>query len=415
MRFEVMMASRHLRAGGGQTLLIVAGVAMAVTLVIFINGLIMGLQRMIGDVLTGVIPHITLTLPEPASKSPLTVVTGGKKVRVLSQARRRSLRSAKILNWHTLEKELLRLPHVTAVSPGVSGQALLSHLGVEASVRVLGAQPHRQNRITDLAKDITAGTWLNLGPRDIVMGEELAKDVGATLGDRVRLSTGQGRTEVFRVGGLYQTGIAVIDRSNVYLTLSGAQSMFQTGTAVTSLLVKLDDLFLANETATRLENSFGLKAESWMRLDPDLMDGLRAQWMTSILISTFSLLAAGFAISSVLVVSVLKRNKEIGILKSMGARGSQILRIFTLEALGIAAVGSVWGVLMGALLIAATRQATLTSKVPGRAPEPFLPGTVEPVMVAITVLSVVVVTVIGSILPARQAARLDPVKVIRGG
>ena len=415
MRFELSLAWRHLRAGGSQTVLIVFGVAVACTLVIFISGLIFGVQRRIVTDITGSLPHIVVKAPDQTPRVPNTLAGVADNALIATDIKNRPVQKTELDQWRTLEEEIVRFPHVVEVSPGVSGQAIAWHAGKEVSVRVLGAIPERQDRIVHISDDVVEGEFLNLQTGEVVMGFKLAANLRVALGDRLRLSSGDGNTMVLRVAGIVNTGQDSVDDNWVFMTLRSAQTFFQTGTAVTSFSITLNDLFAAQPVANELEMALGVKAESWMEQNGRTLNGLRAQSATSIMISVFSLLAAGFAISSVLIVSVLKRSREIGILKSMGARRQQILLIFTLEGLGIAIIGSTLGALIGTGLILGLRQIPQPVRIPGRTPDSLLPGIVTPELVAITLLAAILITVVASVLPARKAALLDPVEVIRRG
>jgi lipoprotein-releasing system permease protein len=143
------------------------------------------------------------------------------------------------------------------------------------------------------------------------------------------------------------------------------------------------------------------------------VSALTAQAATAYLISTFSLIASSFAIASVLIVSVLQKSKQIGILKSMGATRSQILRLFTLEGLAIAIAGALSGAVLGMLLVylvSLPRQATAR---PGHVPDQMFPVEFLPAYIAAAVFAAIVATVIASWFPAQRAAKMNPVDVMR--
>ena len=415
VRFELRLAIRHLRAGGSQTLLIVGGVAMAVTLVIFISGLIGGVQRRIVRDITGSLPHITVEAQELEPRLPRDIDARFPGAQVFFDLGRRTYQREKIDQALTLEEELRLFPHVVAVSPGVTGQGIASFGNKDAGVRVQGAIPARYDRIVSIAEDQLAGDFLSIAVGQCAMGYRLAEELGLELGDRIRLTSGVGRQEVLRVTCLVSTGQENVDDGWVFVPLRTAQSLFALGTSVSAFSIRLDELFMADEVAAQMETSLGLNARSWVEQNPGIVNALRAQSSSSAIISIFSLVAAGFAISSVLIVSVLKRSKEIGILKAMGARSRQILIVFTLEGLGIAVAGSALGALVGSGLILGLRLITQPSLSPGQEPQPLLPGVLTPALIIGAVTAALVVTVVAAALPAKQAAALDPVQVMRGG
>ncbi len=415
MSFELRLALRHLRSGGSQTLLVVAGVAVAVILVIFISSLIYGVQRRLVEQTTGSISLVTVSVPEIDARPPQVLPGTLQDAVVLSDQRKRPFSRDVMDNWRYLEGEIASLPHVTVVSPGVTGQALITHLGREASVRLIGAMPEKLDRIMNVSRDLVEGRYLGLGAREAVIGYKLGEKLGVALGDRARLIASEGSNETFTVAGIIHSGQDVLDEQTVLVTLRAAQSLLDKGTGVTSFSTTLDDRFAANKVADLVEGSLALKAESWMRQNDSLLSALRAQSGSSLMISVFSLLAAGFAIASVMIVSVLKRSAEIGILMSMGARPAQILRIFTLEGLGIGIVGALLGAAIGVGLVSALQQIPQPSAVPGRAPEPLFPAFVSSRLVLTAMASALCISVLAGVLPARQASRLDPVEALRRG
>lgn len=414
MGFELQLAIRHLRAGGWQTVLIMAGVAIAVTLVIFVSGLIYGVQERWLGILTGSIAHVTVTAPEPEPRT-LAQVTGRSEDEVITRVERRAQQCEEIRQWRDFNRALSSFPHVRATSAAVEGQGTLTRGEKVTGVRILGADPDAHNRIIRLTEDLIDGRYLGLATEEVVIGYRLAEEMGLALGDRARITSSRGIEQTFTVAGIFDTGQEGIDASWAFVTLRAAQRLFATGTAVTTISLALDDLFAANEVADQVIASLGLEADSWMRENPQALSGLRAQSATAFLISAFSLIAAGFAIASVLIVSVLKRSREIGILKAMGARERQILRVFTLEGLGVALLGATVGAALGIALILAARQIPQVGVRPGQVPEPLLPGVVRWQTVLGTMGAAIAITILASVFPARRAARLDPVEVIRGG
>ncbi len=409
MRFEVRLALRHLLAGGWQTVLIVAGVAMAVTLVIFISGLIFGLQRRIVTTIIGTIPQVTISPPEP---TPRVLAPPGAPL--VATVEPRAIQRTTIDQWQLVTDAVSRLPHVSAASPEVDGQAIITRGSKELGVPVIGADPDGRNLITHLTDHLIVGHYLGLGMDEVVISYQQAQDLSVWLHDRVSLTASTGQIQVFRIGGIVDTGGFQSTSTPIYITLRAAQALFGEGTDVTNISLTLDDSFQANAVADQVAAIFGVKTDSWMRNNPQVLSAFRAQSATAFLISAFSLVAAGFAIASVLIVSVLKRSREIGILKAMGARGQQVLLTFTLEGLGIAIVGAIVGVFGGCGLILLFRAIPQPTRFPGQTPDALLPGIIDPRAIGLAMLAAIFITVVASALPARQAARLDPVEVIRG-
>lgn len=412
MRFEAKLAWRHLVSGGGQTVLTVFAVAIAVTVIIFIQTLITGVQRrFIGD-LVGSLPHVTVKAPDPLPQT-LAEVTTQRPGELLATNQQKAVQKRTDLEqWQTLEVQLAQFPHVKTVSPAVRGSAFLIRGEKRFAVTVSGGEPAKQEQVSFLQKDLIAGRWLDLRPGEVVIGIRLAEEAGVRLGDRVRIQSAQGVSESFTIAGLVYTGNNTTDLGQAFLTLRDSQSLFRTGQNVSSILLKLDDAFLADEVADQIGASLPYKVDSWMKDSAFILNAIRSQNQTRNMICAFVLLASAFAIASVLIVSVIQKQKQIGILKSMGARDQQILIVFTLEGLGVAVAGALVGCVWGFFILKALEnipQAARFGKV-----DKLFSIIYEPSIFGGAAGAAIVATLIAAILPARRAAKLSPVEVIRG-
>jgi len=330
-----------------------------------------------------------------------------------SRVERQSPSRKEIENWPEVIRIIRGVPGVTAVAPAVTGQGFIFRGGRRLGVTVFGADPEALDAVNNVTKYVFAGKYFGLGAEEIVVTYKLAEDLGVGIGDRVRLTSSEGISQSFLIAGLYDTGQDQAFGSRVYLTLRAAQSLFATGTAVGTIFVRTSDIFGADRQASRIAALLPYKVESWMEQTPQFLAGLRAQNASAVLISGFSLIASAFAIASVLIVSVLQKSKQIGILKSMGAKSRQILLVFTLEGLGIALIGAALGAALGSGMVWGLTQIKQPVTRMGAGPESLFPAVLAWQVVAGAMLAAIVTTVLAAIFPARRAARLDPVQVIR--
>lgn len=409
LRFEIRLALRHLRSGGGQTLLTFSAVAAGVIIVVFITSLIFGLQQRWTGILTEAIPHVTVRVAE-LQPTPLADVPGTSPGVTSSRLEQRLAQQRNIENWEQVVATVRGLPNVQVAVPVVRAQAFVSKGGSPVGVSVIGADPAAQDQVTPVTKNLIAGRYRGLESEDIVIDHQLARDLRVATGDRLRLASNTGATESFTIVGIYSQGQG---RGSAYITLRTAQSLYGLGTAVNTILVKVVDIYGADEVAARLRALLPYEARSWLQEFPQFLSSLQVQSASAYLISAFSLVASSFAIAAVLIVSVLQKSKQIGILKSMGARRRQILRVFILEGLGIALVGSVVGAVLGVVIVylLGLIQQPITRL--GQQPEALFPVAILPFYIGMAMLAATVATVIAALLPARRAARLNPVDVMR--
>jgi lipoprotein-releasing system permease protein len=409
IRFESVIALRHLLAGGGQTLLTVSAVAAGVIIVIFITSLIFGLQERLTELLTDAIPHVTVTVEEPEPK-PLSRVPGAPEDLSSTRIEQRAPQLKFIDNYPTVVETIRRLPNVRAVTPVVTGQAFVSKGANPIGVAVVGADPELQDRITPVTKDLISGKFVGLSSDEIVIDGELAKDLDVSTGERVRVTSGTGASDSFTIAGIYSRGQG---RGSAYVTLRTGQSLFGLGSTVNAIQVKLIDIYDADSVADRIMALVPYEAKSWTREFPQFLSSLQVQTASAYLISGFSLVASGFAIAAVLIVSVLQKSKQIGILKSMGARRRQILTIFIFEGLGVAIIGSALGATLGTLIVLLLSIFKQPITRVGQTPEQLFPVRVLPFYIGLAIAAAILSTVIAAVLPAQRAAKMNPVDVMR--
>ena len=402
MPFEWIAAVRFLREGRMQSLLIIVGVGVGVAVIVFMSALLSGLQANLIKRTLSSQAHITLLPPEEIARP--QQATDTTALRLQKQAQR--LRA--IDQWQTLRDRLETSPEIAAVSPVASGPAFAVRGEANKAITVVGIEPERYNRVISLAERLTAGQ-LRVGAGEAVIGIELAKDLGAEVGDKLRLSAADGRSDTLTITGLFDLGNKGVNARNVYVGLRTAQSLLDLVGGVSSIDLALHDLDLAERLARRIAGETGLTADSWIKTNAQFVTALTSQRVSSNVIRFFIALSVAFGIASVLVVSVIQRGKEIGILRAMGATQAQMRRIFLLQGGIVGFFGSLLG---SALAWSFLMLWQLLARNPDGTPM-FVIG-VEPGLVALAAGGASLVGILSALLPARRAAQLDPVVAIRG-
>lgn len=404
-RFEFQVAIRHLVSGGWQTLMTISAVAAGVIIVIFITSLIFGLQQMMSVLLTESIPHIVVQVQDPKLK---TLENDGNLTssRIDEQASQLKF----IDNSEQVVRIIRSLPNVRSVTSVVSGQGFASKGANPVGVFVVGAEPELLDFITPITKDLISGKYIGLNSDEIVIDTELAKDLNVEVGERIRLTSSVGEFDSFMIAGIYNRGQG---RGSAYVTLRNAQSLFGFGTSVNVIYIKVFDIYDVENLSNTIMALTPYEAKPWTKDFSRFLVNMLMMGASAYLISAFSLIASAFSIAAVLIVSVLQKSQQIGILKSMGAKQAQILRIFVFEGLGVAILGSGLGASIGIVIVSLIGILRRAPTQIGKLPEPLFPVQILPKYIALAILAAIVTTVIASVLPARRAAKLNPVDVIR--
>lgn len=400
MWIEWTIALRLLREGRIQSTLILVGIAVGVAVIVFITALIGGLQRNTIERTLGAQAHVRIEPPKESN----VVVPGpaGAVQLVLEDPRAQRLRS--LNNWQQVQAALDALPGVEAVSPVASGPAFARRGEALESVALVGIDVTRFLRIVPVDENVVAGEF-RIGAGEAVIGSVLAENLGVRAGDKLRLDAGEAREAIVDVTGIFELGVREVDERHVYIDLEQAQALLALPGGVTVIEITVPDIFTADAVAARIARLLDVEAESWMETNSELLNALSAQSLSTTMISFFVAVSVAFGIASVLSVSVVQHTREIGILRAMGATQPKMLRVFLIQGAVFGLTGSAVGSFLGYGLVWAFNA--------------FGPRLFEVPVDLRLILSAVVLAAVTGVLsaavPARRAARLDPVAAIRSG
>ncbi|MDO9116053.1 MAG: FtsX-like permease family protein [Polaromonas sp.] len=401
--FELRVALRFLREGRMQTLLIIVGVAAGVAVIAYISALISGLQSSTLTKTLGAQAHISLRAPDDVVTPALAPVAGDS---ALTQTQPRAQRLRSVANWQALLPLLEQMPAIAGVSPMVSGGGLALRGEASQAIALLGVDLDRYDRVVGLRAKVVSGV-ARLAPGEAIVGKELAADLGVRAGDRFTVQTGLVSDSV-RVTALVDLGVKDLNRRTVIVPLRAAQNLLGLPGGATNLDLTLEDVWTAQLLAQDLRRQFPYKVESWQESNAQLVSALNAQSVSTALIRGVVLVVVVLGIASVLVVSVVQKGREIGILRAMGATRGQVLRIFLVQGAVVGALGSALGLALAVAMIW-----LFTNFVRGSDGQPlFAIGL--PLATALQVALIATVCgVLAAIAPARRAAAMDPAQAIR--
>lgn len=403
--FEWIAAIRFLREGRLQSLFIISGVAIGVAVIVFMSALLTGMQANIFKRVLSSQPHIALERPKRVA-IPQRMTVPSESVLATIQ------KPAQILlgidQWQKIRDEMRNRPDILAASPAVSGPAFLIHGDASNAVSLTGIDVDQYIKIVPLPEKIVAGTF-RMTNADMLVGTQLAEDLGVQLGDKLRVATATGRNLTLTIVGIIDMGNRGANQRTVYVALSTAQSLLNLIGGVSSIDLTVVDPFQAEVAAQSIAASTGLNALSWIANNNQFFLGLNAQTFSSQIIRFFVALSVAAGIASVLVVSVVQKSKEVGILRAMGGSRQQILRIFLIQGGVVGLLGSILGSMLATTLVLLWG---MVAKNPDGSPMFIIS-----VDVSLYFWAALIATLTGlaaAATPAVHASRLDPVTAMRG-
>ncbi len=402
LSFELLVALRFLREGRMQSLLILAGVTGGVAVTLFLTQLIAQLQASIIERVLGSQAHIVIRPPdEVALRAP------PQQDAVAAQVQPRTQRLRSVDQWERIAQLAAATPGVLAVSPVVSGPALAVRGAATQSVSLMAVQPDAYARVVRMDSYMWRGRFELDGAR-VLIGRQLAEDLGLQQGDRMRLVTASGRSQTVQVGGLFDMGNRELNRRWVFTSLRLGQTLLELPGGVSRIELTVADLFDADRVAAGLRAQTGLSVDSWMQTQAGLLNALSNQTVSNNLIRGFVVAIVALGISSVLVVSVVQKQREIGILRAMGAGRRSIMSVFLWQGGLVGVAGSLLGTgLAYALLVVFSH---IFKSPDGSA---LYVAQMDPALVLMASALATGVGVLAALVPARRAARMDPVQAIR--
>jgi lipoprotein-releasing system permease protein len=300
------------------------------------------------------------------------------------------------------------MPEVSVASPAVSGSAFIMRGAASRSLSLSAVDLRLYQKIVNLKDKLVTGQ-ARLGASDILIGTELAADLGLGVGDKLLVQSATGASSHLLIAGILDLGNKGANQRSAYVSLHSGQSLLGYPGGVTSIDITVQDVYVAEAVAQRIQAITQLQADSWIKTNAQFFSAIHSQSTANAAIRFFVGLSVAFGIASVLVVSVVQRSKEIGILRAMGISRGQVMRVFLLQGgllgLGGAVIGCAMGALALQLWLRLARAADGT---------PMFIVSIDGFLLTQALLLATVTGLLAALAPALRAARLDPVVAIRG-
>jgi lipoprotein-releasing system permease protein len=418
MPFELLICLRYLKAKRKSTfisiisLISTAGVSLGVMALIVVLAVMTGFEEDLKEKILGTNAHVV-------------VIRNGLPMD----------------EYRQVMEKLTAMPGITAATPFIYNQVMLSSGRNVSGVVLRGIDVPSDRQVTRLSASLVEGSTDNLDPKmsdgaaalpGLLIGKELARNLNLRLGDRINVVSPMGnitplgmipRMKPFRVVGIFNTGMFEYDSTLAYVSLTQAQTFFDLGDTVTGIQLKVKDVYHTGELAREINRVLGSDyfARDWMQMNRNILFALKTEKVVMFVILTLIVLVAAFGIASTLFMVVMEKTRDIAILKSMGATGNSIMKIFVMEGLIIGVIGTILGVASG-LLIALNLEPIIDviQKVTGQnffSKDIYyldhFPSQVVPADVALISITAVLISFIATLYPAWQASRMLPAEALR--
>jgi lipoprotein-releasing system permease protein len=410
MSFELFISLRYLFAKRRQTFISlitfisIAGVAVGVTALIVVLAVMNGFQKDLRERILGITSHVVIGHMEGA-----------------------------ISDYEGILEKVREKKGVVAATPYLYTQVMITSGRGASGVVLRGLDPETASEVTSIEKNLVRGDLEALKPRSgegseprpgIILGVELARQVGVGLGDWITVISPAGRltpvgrtpkSKLFRIAGIFQSGMYEYDNTLAYARITDLQKFLGLRDVVSGIELKVADIYNADDMAEELQSSLGYPfwARDWMQMNRNLFSALKLEKVVMFVILTLIVLVAAFNIVSSLIMLVMEKTRDIAILKTMGATAASIRNIFVWEGLVIGVAGTVLGLAGGFVLCALLERYRFIELPRDVYYISTLPVQMEALDVAVIAVSAVVISLAATWYPSRQATKLDPVEALR--
>lgn len=415
-KLSFSIALTHLFTKRKQTIVAMLGVMFGISMFITMISFMTGVNQWMEDVAMDGTPHVRIYNPmQIDEKSFLTAAQTGNSDWVVVAHQKPKNELPKIRNAALLTRQLEAMPEVEGVAPQLATQAFFNNGPVKISGSIAGIDVARQQALFNLQSKIEEGSLSDLvaGSNAIILGRGLARKLNAVVGNRISITTPEGATLLLKVVGTFSYGISTFDEAKAFATISTVQKIVQKDPSyVTDLHIRLKDYKASKAFATAVPSRYGVFAEDWETANASLLAGDVIRNMMTAIVSFTLLLVAGFGIYNIMNMNIMNKMKDIAILKATGFQSSDIVSIFLLQSMIIGVMGGLLGILLGhgccRLLDATVFPAGEFWRMD------TLPINYDSRFYTAGLLFGFITTLLAGYFPSKRAAKIDPVKIIRG-
>jgi len=388
------------------TAVAVLGVLLGMSVYIFMNCLLAGFDKTSNSSIFKSTSHIRVYKDDEISK-PLPQNTTEKFIILNPKV---VPNNNTIINPNLVIETILKQKEVVTVTPQVNSSVFYNNGKSQISGLAVGIKPDEANLMYDIKSFMVEGNFdlLKSNPNGIIIGSGVASKMNVTVSDNINLTSSKGVNKTFKIVGVFKTNNSAIDKTKSYVNLAASQQLLKEGNSyITDINVNVTDPEMATDVAKKLTQIIGYKAEGWKEANETMVAGNKMRKITITLVSLTLLLVAGFGIYNILSMTVSQKINDIAILKAIGFKGKDVVRIFVTQAITIGIMGVIGGVIAAILLITVLKRVYMGGDIG------YFPIDYEPLKFLQGVAIGMVITFFAGYIPAKKAADIDPVEIFR--
>lgn len=413
MTLHFAIALKHLLARKRQSFVSLLGIILGVAFFLAISSLMKGSENDFIRRLVDNSPHITVQddfrTPRP---QPLFEMfkDGAVELRNVS-----AMREPRGIRGYSRIVDYVRAIPGARASASLAGEVVVNYAGQDYGLSLNGMVPKEMQDVTTIKDYMVEGRLENLiaDPGGIIVGSEFAKRLSLNMNDTITMTAGSGQVRAFRIVGIFRTGRSNYDRGQAFVDLKRVQALLGRPNRANSVLIKLGDPQRAQTIAEQIEHQFGYKSVSWQEASEDIMNTLAIRNTIMYTVVSAVLVVAAFGIYNVISTVVMEKQRDIAILKSMGFQAWEIQRIFVIQGIALGIFGCFMGLPLGSGFMLALMQVRL--KPPGGSEIVNMPLDWGMTQFFVAAAFALCAATLAAWLPARKAAKVQPVDILRGG
>ena len=406
MNINYVIAKTYIFSNKKLTAVAVLGVVLGMSIYIFMNSMMVGFDKSSNASIFKSTSHIRVYKDDEISK-PLIENSDAKPIIINPKV---VPVNNTIINPNLIMETILKQKEVTVVTPQVNSNVFYNNGKSQISGLSVGIKPDEANLMYDIQSFMVEGNFelLKSNPNGIVIGSGISQKMNLAINDNINLTSSKAVNRTFKVVGIFKTNNSNTDKTKSYINISAAQQLLKEGTSyITDININIQNPEDAEQVAKKIESITGYKAEGWKQANETLMAANKMRKMIITFVSLTILLVAGFGIYNILNMTVSQKINDIAILKAMGFKGKDVIRIFVTQAVSIGIMGVIGGMLLAVILITILKTVYVGGDIG------YFPIDYEIKKFAQGIIIGLIITFFAGYIPAKKAANVDPVEILR--